>query len=309
MYKRWKDKVIDSRATLPISIALALCGWIATHTLILHSEVSVWLLAIVYAVVGYLLFEFNTNFAFIKAKSPIQISLFILLVISFPQLSASNYQLSTMGMLIAIFFLFRSQQEKQSVGNLFHSFAFLSISSLLQPCHAWLLPLFWLGSNRLFSLNSRSFAASIVGFLMPYWVLWGVCYLQDNLAVCYSRIASIVAFKPFEFALDTTQAIGFGFLLLLLIVAAVNFYSKAFGDKLRTRNYIQFLIILTVILAFGILFQEGLFQQLLPLFIAILSLIVSYFFSMSRGRLANYFFIFVLIGMLSLYLYNNLFAQ
>ena len=268
-----------------------------------------WLLAIVYAVVGYLLFEFNTNFAFIKAKSPIQISLFILLVISFPQLSASNYQLSTVGMLIALFFLFRSQQEKQSVGNLFHSFAFLSISSLLQPCYAWLLPLFWLGSNRLFSLNSRSFAASIVGFLMPYWVLWGVCYLQDNLAVCYSRIASIVSFKPFGFALDTTQAIGFGFLLLLLIVAAVNFYSKAFGDKLRARNYIQFLIILTVILAFGILFQEGLFQQLLPLFIAILSLIVSYFFSMSRGRLANYFFIFVLIGMLSLYLYNNLFAQ
>lgn len=308
MYKRWKDKIIDSRATLPISIILALLGWTTTHALFFKSESNAWAFVIVYAIVGYLLFEFNTNFAFIKAKSPIQIAFFILFVTVFPQTAPIHYQLSTVGLLIALFFLFRTGQEKQSVGNLFYSFVFLSISSLLQPIYAWLLPIFWFGSNRLFSLNTRSFAASIVGFLLPYWCVWCICYLQDNLSVCYSRIESIIAFQPFEFALTLPQSIGFGFLLMLFVVSVICFYMKSNSLKLRTRSYIHFLVVLNSVLILGILFQPDFYHRLLPFFLANLSMVVSYFFSTVRGRTINIYFIFVLIGMLLLYLYNNLFT-
>lgn len=309
MRRRWKDRIIDSRATLPVSIALALCGWIATHALFFDMKISAWMLYIVYAVVGYLLFEFNTNFAFIKAKSPIQISFFLLLIACFPKLATDNYQLSTIGILIALFFLFRSYQEKISVNKLFYSFVFLSISSLLQPYYAWLIPIFWIGASQFLSLNVRSFAASIVGILLPYWLLWCFCYLQDTLSVFYSRISSIINFQPFKLIPTISEQIGLGYLLLLLLVATIYHHLHKYSEKLRTRSYISFLIGLGMILIIACCFQVGLYSQLLPILISIISLIVGHFFSVARGRMVNLYFIFVLVSIISLYLYNNLIVQ
>lgn len=306
MRKRWKDKVLNSRATLPVAIALGLCGWTATHALFSEMESGAWILLLVYAIVGYLLFEFNTNFAFIRAKSPIQVCFFLLVAFSFPKVASTYSQFSAVSLLIAIYFLFNSYQDKHTVYNIHNSFIFLSISSLLQPCYAWLIPLFWYGCNRLSTLHRRSLAASLLGFLLPYWTLWGYCYIQDSLPVFYTRVSTIFAFQPIVFTLSVAQLIGFVALLMLFLVATIYFYTRQHSVKFRTRNYLNFLIIFGWLLAAIILLQQGLFCELLPMLIATTSLVVSQYFSVTHGRWVNFLFILTCIGTLSVYLINNL---
>lgn len=306
MRKRWKDNVLNSRATLPIAIALGLCGWTATHALFSQIESGAWMLLLVYAIVGYLLFEFNTNFAFIRAKSPIQVCFFLLVALSFPEVSASYSQFSIVSLLIAIYFLFNSYQDKYSVYNVHNSFLFLSVSSLLQPCYAWLVPLFWYGSDRLLTLHRRSLAASLLGFLLPYWALWSYCYIEDCLPLFYTRLGAIFTFHPIEFTLSATQFIGFVALLMLFLVATIYFYTRQQSLKFRTQGYLNFLIILGWLLAAAILLQQGLFSRLLPMLIATISLVISQYFSVTHSRWVNILFILTCIGILSVFLMNNL---
>lgn len=306
MRRRWKDKVLNSRATLPVAIALGLCGWSATHALFSEMESGAWILLLVYAIVSYLLFEFNTNFTFIRAKSPIQVCFFLLVALSFPEVSTAYSQFSTVSLLIAIYFLFNSYQDKYTVYNVHNSFIFLSVSSLLQPYYAWLIPLFWYGCDQLLTLHRRSLAASILGFLLPYWALWGYCYIQDSLPVFYTRVSAIFTIQPIAFSLSVAQLIGFVALLLLFLIATIYFYTQQHSAKFRTRNYLNFLIILGWLLATIILLQQGLFCQLLPMLIATISLVVSQYLSVTHGRWVNFLFILVCISILSVYLINNL---
>ena len=93
---------------------------------------------------------------------------------------------------------------------------------------------------------------------------------------------------------------------MLFLIATIYFYTQQHSAKFRTRNYLNFLIILGWLFAVIILLQQGLFCQLLPMLIATISLVVSQYFSVTHGRWVNFLFILTCIGTLSVYLINNL---
>ncbi|MBR6539786.1 MAG: hypothetical protein IKT76_08020, partial [Bacteroides sp.] len=134
----------------------------------------------------------------------------------------------------------------------------------------------------------------------------GYCYIQDSLPVFYTRVSAILTIQPIAFSLSVAQLIGFVALLLLFLIATIYFYTQQHSAKFRTRNYLNFLIILGWLLATIILLQQGLFCQLLPMLIATISLVVSQYFSVTHGRWVNFLFILVCISILSVYLINNL---
>lgn len=82
--------------------------------------------------------------------------------------------------ILHLLFLFRSYQDKRSMGTIFFAFAMLGIASLWFIQIVFFVPVVWfLMAARLYSMTWRSFLASIMGLLAPYWFMGGFCCIRD----------------------------------------------------------------------------------------------------------------------------------
>lgn len=139
-------------------------------------------------------------------------------------------------------FLFKSYQQAQAAGYLFYSFFFIGAGSILFPQFTILSVLWLLEAYRFQSLTPRSFCGALLGWMLPYWMLFGHAFFYNEMELFYRPFNQLLAFgevfnlqilQPWELAI-------LGYLLVMFIVSAVHCIAAGFEDKIRTRAYLQF---------------------------------------------------------------------
>src|SRR3712207_8224994 len=93
--------------------------------------------------------------------------------------------LAAIASLISIFFLFNSYQKSHAASDLYYSFLFIGAGSLLFPQLTFFSVLWLLEAQRFQSLNLRSFCAAILGWMTPYWLLFGHAFFYDRMELFY----------------------------------------------------------------------------------------------------------------------------
>ena len=129
---------------------------------------------LIYAAIGYFLIELNNRFSIIRMRASVQTAIYFLLVTVCPEmhlLYAGNVAAITF--LFSIYFLFKSYQQAQASGYLFYSFLFIGAGSILFPQLTFFSVLWVFEAHRFQSLTFRSFCGALVGWTMPYWMLFG----------------------------------------------------------------------------------------------------------------------------------------
>lgn len=211
-----------------------------------------------------------------------------------------------LGSLISIYFLFKSYQQAQAAGYLFYSFFFIGAGSILFPQLTILSVLWLLESYRFQSLTPRSFCGALLGWMLPYWMLFGHAFFYNEMELFYRPFNQLLAFgevfhlpilQPWELAI-------LGYLLVMFIVSAVHCIAAGFEDKIRTRAYLQFLIDLTFFLFLLIALQPIYCSALLPLLIISSSILIGHFFVLTNSKSSNVFFIISLVGLILLFAFN-----
>ena len=211
-----------------------------------------------------------------------------------------------LGSLISIYFLFKSYQQAQAAGYLFYSFFFIGAGSILFPQLTILSVLWLLEAYRFQSLTPRSFCGALLGWMLPYWMLFGHAFFYNEMELFYRPFNQLLAFgeifnlqilQPWELAI-------LGYLLVMFIVSAVHCIAAGFEDKIRTRAYLQFLIDLTLFLFLLIALQPIYCSALLPLLIINNSILIGHFFVLTNSKSSNVFFIISLVGLILLFAFN-----
>ena len=166
--KRFQNRITAGRFTLPTAILISVSCWILTAVLLPETETqqsgySLWetfcdfciptwanrlFSFILYAVIGYFLIQLNNTFAIIRMRASVQTSVYFLLISVCPSLHMLYAgDLAAASFLVALFFLFKSYQQAQPTGSLFHAFVFIGLGSLLFPQLMLFVPIFWIGAR------------------------------------------------------------------------------------------------------------------------------------------------------------------
>ena len=328
--KRLQSQVTAGRWTLPAVIFICALGWVLTYFLfpgsiastVLEGSPSAWQPArdfllpgwadrivsfLIYATIGYFLIELNNQFSIIRMRASMQTAIYFLLVTVCPKMHyLYTGDIIALGFLISIYFLFKSYQQTQAAGYLFYSFFFIGAGSILFPQFTILSVLWLLEASRFQSLTPRSFCGARLGWMLPYWMLFGHAFFYNEMELFYRPFNQLLTFGEF-FNLQILQPWELailGYLLVMFIVSAVHCIAAGFEDKIRTRAYLQFLIDLTIFLFLLIALQPIYCSALLPLLIISNSILIGHFFVLTNSKSSNVFFIISLVGLILLFAFN-----
>lgn len=308
--RRLQNTITAGRWTLPAAILISAICQMTTDFLLPESEgSSSWINRIISLLLcgatGYFLIVLNNTFALIRMRASVQTAIYFLLVSVCPmlhQLHAGNLAAATL--LASFFFLFSSYQQMQPSGMLFHTFVCLGVGSLLFPPLIYVVPIYWIGSYMFQSLSLRSFFASMVGLLLPYWFLFGYVVWQQQWTLFPELAAKWV---PASDSIQVLQPWSVGaliYLALLFVVSAAHCWLASLDDKLRTRAYLQFLILLNAVLFAGVfLFPAYCAHWIASLLIGV-SILAGHLFVLTHSKSSNIFFLCALIGLVILFIYN-----
>lgn len=323
--QRFQNRVTAGRFTLPAAIFLSVICWILSAILLPDLElpadgyplwntfrnlcIPAWstrlLCFVLYAVIGYFLIGLNNAFAIIRMRASVQTAIYFLLISACPSMHILYAgDLAAVAFLIALYFLFRSYQQERAASYLFHASAFIGMGSLLFPQLTLFVPLFWIGAYKFQSLRPKSFFASLIGWGVPYWFLLGYAYLSGQMELFYRPFLELADFHPVRFSFQPWEWATTGYILLLYIVSSAHCLIARYEDKIRTRSYLHFLILLDFCIFVCMGLQPALYSHLLSLLLIGTSILIGHLFVLTNSRSSNLFFIIMLAGLFFLFGFN-----
>lgn len=323
--RRFQNKVTAGHFTLPVAIFISLFCW-ALAALLLpedstgrsiaslwstfgHFDLPAWAdrlsSFLLYAVIGYFLIELNNTFAIIRLRASVQTTLYILLISACPSMHLLYAgDVAAVLFLIALFFLFRSYQKPHASADLFHCFIFIGLGSLLWPQLTLFAPVFWIGARNFRSLHLKSFFASLVGWSLPYWFLLGHAFYHGDMPLFYRPFQELATFQPIRFDFQPWELATVGYLFILFAVSAGHCLAMGYEDKIRTRSYLNFLLLLCFCTFVYIVLQPSQCVHLLSLLLIDTSILAGHLFALTHSRSSNIFFICSLVLLFLLFIFN-----
>lgn len=325
-YSTIQSRITTGRTTLPATMLISAFCWILASLLLPESTatrsgyllldsirafsfptwVSHLLGFLFYGIAGYLLVELNNTFAIIRMRASAQTSIYFMLVAACPAiylLHAAN--IVSTAFLLAVFFLFRGYQHPRPSGTIFFSFLFIGIGTLFFPQLILLIPFLWLSAYHFQALTTKSFFASLVGWGLPFWCLAGYAYFCDQMELFYSPFIELATFHPVDFsAFAHWELATLGYLFILFATSSIHCFLASYEDKIRTRSYLNFTMLLNLLLFVFIALQPAQTAYLLPVLMMGVSILTGHLVVLTNSRTSNVFFICILAGWLLLVGFN-----
>ena len=252
---------------------------------------------------AFLLHRANYILVLIREKTLLPFLFYVL----FPLKSTS---LGVFCLILAIYQLFTSYHDPEAKSNAYNAALLIGVGSLLWVHILWFLPLFWMGMYNFRTLNIRTFLASLLGIGTIYWFLLGWCVWFRDFTPFTIPFAALFKIRfLISQELGLLDWIGILWMALLTTVSAINIITHEFEDVLRTRQFLSFLIAMSV-WAFALyLLYEQVSEEFLETACIPASILIADFFTVMRGKVIFWTFystIVLYITLLVLRLWNFL---
>jgi hypothetical protein len=246
---------------------------------------------------GFLLQYISSEFRLIRVRSFFPIFLFCVLAAAFlPVIPLNGAALSCLLFCLVCLSLFRSLESGLESRGAFNASVLLALAALFQSRLLYLMPSIWMVMSILQVLNYRSFLASLLGLISIAWIVSGLCFLTGEYGFIKIFFTDLTAFRVIDFSELSKAEIAYAlFLVVLIISALVSFWPKQHLDKLRTRNYLNSILLLWFSLFILWLFSAKDLGYVLPL-LSLTALFIAHFFSLVDNLYSRFMF-FALIGL------------
>lgn len=295
MKKRFQNKAAESKLAMPLTSMWAIGVWLLCG-LVQH---QLWWQFACFAMSSVLMVQLNNINALIRIYSRMVSCSFMALMCMACFLFADAAGAATQLSFIAFLLLgFMTYQDKQSVGLTYYAYLMLGIVSIFFVQILYLLPLIWLMSfTQLQSLSWRTWGASLLGLLTPYWFI--CCALMwtgdfTRFVGHFSALADVQPVVGFA-ALSIGRKLVLAFLVLMLLTGTVHFIRQHHNDKIRTRLLFGFFIWMALAVLLFMFLQPQHFDVLLHLLIVLTAPLIAHFLTLTSTKQTNVAF-FVIVG-------------
>lgn len=302
--KSFQNKVAASRYALPITATLAALVWVAVGILM----DNIWVQFAFTIISTLLMVELNNRNALMRTYSRMVSCSFLVLLtmLSLPQPSLKA-SIVTLCFITFYLIIWNCYQDRQSTGWTFYAFFCIGLASTIFIQVGYYLPILWLlmvvFTN---SFSIRTFLASLIGVITPYWFSAGYYLYTDNLPALINHFTEFIDYQAlFDYSRITLhQVINFAYITLLGIIGTVHFLRTSYADKIRTRMiYESFIMVNFVSLAFLIL-QPQHDYEIGGIMLVNTSPLIAHFITFTKGKASNITFILLLMMAVLILLYN-----
>ena len=298
---RFQIQVATGRFTLPVVILMCLLLWGTTF-----QEWSNLMTLIIISFIGYLMIEANTTFTLIRTRSTLPVCIYGWLASSLLFLHPftwSNWV--PLVFILSVYQLFRSYESPSPTYPIYHAFLLIGLGSLALPQFMVFALLLWGSMIPFRAMNGKSFLASLIGLVTPYWFLFGYAFYFDQMPLFLAPLQEIIHFYPIDFSyLNSTEIISWAVITTMLIISSIHYGQIAYMDKTRTRIYHTFLVYAggwTTLLS---ILQPIHLHTWLHIQLICMAFLTGHLFTLTRNRFSGIFFIVTFVGFILLTSYN-----
>ena len=201
-----------------------------------------------------------------------------------------------LGAVSSLFLLFQTYQDKTAAGKTYYTFLLLGLMSGVDIRVLYYVPVFWvLMAWLIYSLSWRTFFASLLGLLTPYWfALPWFAYREDFDSIIHHMANLVDISSRIDFtSLSLPQFLFLGFLLLLAIIGALHFVLTSYLDKIRVRQLYYSFILITVFSTLLLFLMPQCYDMVIGMMIVTVSPLYAHFVALTHTRLSNIVFIVI----------------
>ena len=298
---RFQIQVATGRFTLPVVILMCLLLWGTTF-----QEWSNLMTLIIISFIGYLMIEANTTFTLIRTRSTLPVCIYGWLASSLLFLHPftwSNWV--PLVFILSVYQLFRSYESPSPTYPIYHAFLLIGLGSLALPQFMVFALLLWGSMIPFRAMNGKSFLASLIGLVTPYWFLFGYAFYFDQMPLFLAPLQEMILFYPIDYGhLTTSEIASWGTITLLLIISGFHYWQMSYMDKTRTRIYHSFLVIVGLYVTLWSILQPNYMRELMVIELICASFLSGHLFTLTRNRFSGIFFIVTFITIILLTIFN-----
>lgn len=303
-YKRFQNIFAESRFSLPFLMVVTVATWVARGMV----EERLWMQTICLGMSTYLLIELNNSNQLLRVYSKMVSGSFLLLLIAtnalYPDLRMGIVSLCAVAMYTM---LFRCYQQRKASGWVFYGFLCLGLASLVFIQVLFFIPFLWGAmAFNLYTLNGKTFFASLLGLFTPYWFVGGYCVFMRDLSLLSDHVSDLSVFTPlFDYrGIDEHQLVTFGFVALCALVGIVHYLRNSYSDKLQTRMLYEVFILMDVMTLIFIVLQPQHYVPLMALLVVNTAPLLAHFITLTHTWLTNIMFYLLLLLTFAVGAYN-----
>jgi hypothetical protein len=304
MVKRLQNRVAESRFLLPAMALYSLVMWLVGGLL----GGQLWLQFACFVAAVYLMAELNTSHALIRIYSRMVSSSFVAMTCMAP-FTFTSVNGAVIGVCAAAMFhpLFRCYQNQTAAGWVFYTFLCLGLGSLKFVWLLYYVPVIWLLLTfHISAMSWRTFAASLLGVVAPYWFAAVYFIYLGNFSIAEAHFAALVDYSGLaDLSLLTPERTAVALVVIVLaLMGTVHFLRNNYKDKIRIRMFYDcFMVVGLATIVFMVL-QPRHFDTLMSMLIVSASPLVGHFFALTETRVTNIVFIATTVVVVGLTVMN-----
>ena len=241
---------------------------------------------------AFLLHRVNYVLVLIREKTLLPFLFYVLFISTNPDfLPLKSTSVGVFCLILAIYQLFTSYHDPGAKSKAYNASLLIGIGSLLWVHILWFIPLFWIGMYNFRSLSIRTFLASLLGVGTVYWFLLGWCIWFRDFTPFTIPFATLFKIRILAAAgIGLLDWVGIIAIAILTAVSAINIITHEYEDVLRTRQFLSFLICMSV-WAFALYFlYEQASEEFLETACIPSAILIAHFFTVMRGKIVFWTF-------------------
>ncbi len=291
----FQKEIATNRFTLVIVSIFAAIVWVM-HEFIAQDEESHNLFSLTLiggfllcALAVYLMAELNNRFALLRISSRMLSSSLVMLCAATSMLHhLSPSHLMLICAVASYFPMFASYQRPYATTRIFLEFLFVGLASYLFPQVLYLIPFYWIVQAMLRAMTFRSWVASLLGIITPYWFLVTYAYITNDLQLFTDHFNDIITVEMPSYSMLSLKQIMVGaFSLVFFLLGSWDFYQKKHFDKTRIRCNYYAVSLLGAVSFVWLLLQPQYFNLIIPFCLVHTSMLGGHFIALSYGKVQN----------------------
>lgn len=310
----FQKSVAGSQMTLPIVSALVTLVWLffpSDSTSVDAGEYGLWtyvpatlmdgwtsrIISLAIAALSvYIVAELNNTHVLLRISSRMISSSFAFLLGILVCFHALQPALVIMFvMLLSYTFFFHMYQSLDPIPP-FLTFLIISTASLLMPKLLIIVIVYWICMIYMRAFSMRSFIASIIGLILPYWILSAVAYVLGEYDLLIHYYQAFTTFQLPDYSVLTFQRLAMlAIVFIFYATGVVDFYINSFQDKTRTRiiyNVLVFHGLFVLIILFA---MPQYFMVLLALLAIDSAILFGHFVALTYNRFTHLYILSLLV--------------
>ena len=305
--KHTQNIIAESRKTLPITIIYGVGIWLLAGLI----DQGWWFQFACFIASVFAMTHLNNTNLLIRIYSRSVAASFILLsCIAVWLFSSVHGAIIQLGTVLILLILFSCYQDFATRGKTFYIFLISSAISLIEPHYLLFIPVIWLlMGTTIYSMCFRTFFASIIGLITPYWIYMGWLLFQNpfkpSMVLNFvSRFTEIQWTTNYQ-GVTKPQIVYFVLLVILFLVGSIHFWITSYMDKIRVRQIYMSLILIALYTIVLLVILPQIYNVLIYILTIAVSPIIAHFISLTYSKMSNIFF-YVLITVIVLLTGMNL---